>query len=420
MKKAPQNQPLKALTPFSLLLNFFVAAGLGVLILVNPLFVRGSLNLLCILALGTHGVSSLSASLLQQKSPHPHTFLTGLLSLAGAMVVMALPGLLSGSITLMVGLWSLLVSIIQYGYIVQLAFTHEKGKLHFFLLGTLSLIVALATLFNLGNAEPLRKLSGVYLIVYGLWELVDLAGELINRNVENSKLLSRLRVKAPVALTAMLPSIVLRKLSAEYEHLTTDIVIAKPTPPRTQSAETLEVLFHLGENVAFGFGHVDISLRGKTYSYGCYDEKSNRIFGLLSDGVFLICDTATYLPFCQQVENKLMLGFTLGLRSIDADQIETSMRTRLERDCELWSPADRPEYAINGKLFKVKQGKFAIYNALKTNCAAMAEIIAAGSGLNLLPPSGFVTPGAYFGYLQSELRDPQSNVLRQTVYAHRS
>ncbi|MEG0997035.1 MAG: hypothetical protein RSH26_08740, partial [Clostridia bacterium] len=83
-------------------------------------------------------------------------------------------------------------------------------------------------------------------------------------------------------------------------------------------------------------------------------------------------------------------------------------------------PADRPEYAINGKLFKVKQGKFAIYNALKTNCAAMAEIIAAGSGLNLLPPSGFVTPGAYFGYLQSELRDPQSNVLRQTVYAHRS
>ena len=141
---------------------------------------------------------------------------------------------------------------------------------------------------------------------------MDLLGVLINRNVESSRLLSRLRVHPPVLLTALLPSVVLRRLSAKYATLTQDVVVPKPSPARASWPETLEVVFHLGKNVAFGFGHVVVSLRGVTYSYGCYDESSNRLFGALSDGVILVCPTEGYIPYCQRIEHKAAHRFYPG------------------------------------------------------------------------------------------------------------
>ena len=262
-------------------------------------------------------------------------------------------------------------------------------------------------------------LAGVYLLVYALWQLMDLLGVLINRNVESSRLLSRLRVHPPVLLTALLPSVVLRRLSARYATLTQDVVIPKPSPARESWPETLEVVFHLGKNVAFGFGHVVVSLRGVTYSYGCYDESSNRLFGALSDGVILVSPTESYIPYCQAIEHKLLIGFTLGLSEEAAGALEGGMRARLKSDCAPWTPPDRPEYDFGARFYKVRRGVFRLYNVMRTNCCAIAQIIASGTGLNLLPPNGFVTPGAYFEYLESELRDPESNVLEMRIYAHR-
>lgn len=409
---------LKALTPLSLLIRFLAMSGLGLLILAKPMSVGRSLKALCIAALLLNGLPAIAVSVFQKKEPHPHAFISGLVSVAVAVLLMLFPDFLRGSVTLAVGLWSLLVSAVQFGYVAQLSFTHEKGKLKFFLLGVISLLMAVAMLSSLSSGRALRWTAGVFLILYGLWQLMDMLGVLINRNVESSALLSRLRIKPPVLLTAMLPSILLRRLREQYQTLDKNIVQEKPTPPRHAFEETLDVIFHLGEDVAFGFGHVDVSLRGHTYSYGCYDEQSNRIFGLLSDGTFLVCGTPPYLRYCQQIENKLLIGFTLGISREHAGAMEAGMARMLHEACEPWKPEQRPEYAIGATFYKVKKGKFAVYNALRTNCAAMAEILAASGGLNLLPPNGFVTPGAYYDYLQSELRDPESSVLRQTIYAH--
>lgn len=196
-------------------------------------------------------------------------------------------------------------------------------------------------------------------------------------------------------------------------------MIPKPSPARESWPETLEVVFHLGKNVAFGFGHVVVSLRGVTYSYGCYDESSNRLFGALSDGVILVCPTESYIPYCQAIEHKLLIGFMLGLSKESAGMLEGGMRARLKSDCAPWTPPDRPEYDFGARFYKVRRGVFRLYNVMRTNCCAMAQIIASGTGLNLLPPNGFVTPGAYFEYLESELRDPESNVLEMRIYAHR-
>ena len=125
---------------------------------------------------------------------------------------------------------------------------------------------------------------------------MDLVGVLINRNVESSRLLSRLRVHPPVLAHG---AFALRGAQAaqrrvRYAHAGRGH--AQALSARGSWPETLEVVFHLGKNVAFGFGHVVVSLRGVTYSYGCYDESSNRLFGALSDGVILVCPTDGYIP----------------------------------------------------------------------------------------------------------------------------
>ena len=370
-------------------------------------------------ALVINGAAALSVSLLQRREAHPHALLSGVVSLGAGLVVAFFPGLLMKSVTLAVGLWSLLVCAAQLGYVAQLAVMGERGKIKFALLAVLSLAAGVSLLWGYSAGRALQWLAGVYLLLYALWQLMDLVGVLINRNVESSRLLSRLRVHPPVLLTALLPSVVLKRLSVQYATLTQDVVTPKPSPARESWPETLEVVFHLGKNVAFGFGHVVVSLRGVTYSYGCYDESSNRLFGALSDGVILVCPTEGYIPFCQRIEKKLLIGFTLGLSTEAADALENGMRARLQNDCEPWTPQDRPEYGFDARFYKVRRGVFRLYNVMRTNCCAMAQIIAAGTGLNLLPPNGFVTPGAYFEYLESELRDPESNVLEMRIYAHR-
>lgn len=417
-RNAPIVPRLRMLTPLSLLIRFLAMSAMGVLVLAAPAFVARWLNALCIAALLLNGLPAIAVSVLQRGRAHPHSLLGGLASVGAALLIAVFPQLLRKGVTLTVGVWSILICVVQLGYVVQLKLLHERGRLKFLLMAAISLMAGVVMLSSLGSGIALQWLAGLYLLIYALWQLFDMVGVLINRNVESSRLLSRLRLRLPVLLTAMLPSILLRRLSAEYAALSEDIVTQKPAPSDKWD-DTLEVLFHLGYNVAFGFGHVDISLRGRTYSYGCYDEDSNRLCGLLSDGVFLVCDTQAYIPYCQQTEGKLLIGFTLGVSGDVAQRMEKAMLARLTDECEPWTPDGRPEYAFGAQFYKVRAGGFRLYNALRTNCAAMAEIIASNTGLNLLPTNGFVTPGAYFSYLESELRDPESNVLKQTIYAHR-
>ena len=421
MRSVPSGpaRPMRALTPLSLLARFVVMAALGLMILVAPGFTQRWLHALFTAALMINGVAALSVSLFQRREAHPHAMLSGVVSLGAGLFAALFPGVLMKSVTLAIGLWSLLVCVAQIGYVVQLIVMGERGRIRFALLAALSLVTGVSLLWGYSAGRALQWLAGVYLLVYALWQLMDLLGVLINRNVESSRLLSRLRVHPPVLLTALLPSVVLRRLSARYATLTQDVVIPKPSPARESWPETLEVVFHLGKNVAFGFGHVVVSLRGVTYSYGCYDESSNRLFGALSDGVILVSPTESYIPYCQAIEHRLLIGFTLGLSKESAGMLEGGMRARLKSDCAPWTPPDRPEYGFGARFYKVRRGVFRLYNVMRTNCCAMAQIIASGTGLNLLPPNGFVTPGAYFEYLESELRDPESNVLEMRIYAHR-
>lgn len=135
---------MRALTPLSLLARFVVMAALGLMILVAPEFTQRWLHALFTAALMVNGVAALSVSLFQRREAHPHAMLSGVVSLGAGLFAALFPGVLMKSVTLAIGLWSLLVCVAQVGYVVQLIVMGERGRIKFALLAALSLVTASA------------------------------------------------------------------------------------------------------------------------------------------------------------------------------------------------------------------------------------------------------------------------------------
>ena len=413
-------KPLRVLTPLSLFIRFLLMFTLGILVWTRPLFIHASLYLIALGALVINALSSFAVIIFQRNSAQPNTMWTGVFCVLGFVFLLIFPKAVSRGTAFVVGLWSLLVALVQLSYILQLIVTRQRGSIRFLLSGCFSLAIAFPLLVDIGqSASTLRFLSGFYLCSYGLWQIVDILSILFNRNMMNNRLFRAFRLKPPVILTAMLPSVVLKNIEKNHKHLSDDMIIEKPTPKPMDFDETLEVFFHLGHNVAMGFGHVDIALGGMVYSYGCYDAQSNRLNGLLSDGTILTCDRDTYMRFCLENEQKVMVSFALGLSHEKAEHITATATEMLTNHCEPWKSPTPTLHAQGATFYRLTDGPYKIYNVFRTNCAAVAELIASQSGLSLLPPSGFITPGAYFDFLLSELREPNSNVIRETIYTPR-
>ncbi|MDY2655822.1 MAG: DUF308 domain-containing protein, partial [Candidatus Limiplasma sp.] len=152
---------MRALTPLSLLARFAVMGALGLMILVAPAFTQRWLHALLTAALVVNGVAALSVSLFQRREAHPHAMLSGVVSLGAGLFVAFFPGVLVKSVTLAIGLWSLLVCAAQVGYVVQLATMGERGKIKFALLAAVSLVAGISLLWGYSSGRALQWLAGV-------------------------------------------------------------------------------------------------------------------------------------------------------------------------------------------------------------------------------------------------------------------
>lgn len=421
---------IKAVAPVSLLVRCLAVGMLGLLVLLQPDFVRRFLNIVLVGVLLLNGIPALAVFLFRGEKRKKDDLGSAIISIACAAVILVFPHLVTGSISIAVGLWALLVALVQLSFAYQLYATQCRGIWYYAVLGVISLFTAFPLLTGIPfDGKMLNLVAGLYLLLYALWLLADLIGTLLHYNVESSALLSRLRIKPPVVLTALLPSLVVNEINKVHKQNPGVDVISEPSAPSGREYPgKLEVLFHLGKNVAYGFGHVDVCFEEHVYSYGCYDDSSNRLMGILSDGTFMVAPREPYLNYCRAWEKKSLVGFTLGLSEQTTQDVRNALDNLL-KDCESWYPSDQnkvgentPRHAADTivphpRYYKVKEGPFKMYNTFRTNCAAMAELIASRSGLNLLPPEGVVTPGAYFAFLGTELREKNSNVIRRTVYA---
>ena len=59
------------------------------------------------------------------------------------------------------------------------------------------------------------------------------------------------------------------------------------------------------------------------------------------------------------------------------------------------------------------------YFLLSTNCVKLVDEIVGITGSDLLKINGVITPGAYYAFLEKELKKENSNVISKQIYTNK-
>ena len=184
----------------------------------------------------------------------------------------------------------------------------------------------------------------------------------------------------------------------------------------------LEIFLHLGKSAAFGFGHMDIALEGKAYSFGSYDSTSSHLFGAFSDGVFFEADRDPYLQYALTHEKQRLIGYGIVLSEAQKTAVLNKINEFLHQSRRWYPSAEKTpepkllEQEAQAEFYKIGQGPFKTYNVLTTNCVAVANMLSGSGGVDLMNPQGIITPGTYSEFLDWQFRRKKSIVVSRTVY----
>ena len=411
----------KAYTPASMFLEAFGLFVVGILFFVHP---QGTLSFIVSIVHVLAWISALNSLFkwLTKRDEHRPSLLHALLMLGLAVFLSAHPGFIASSFSLVAAIWIMINAIAKYIYAYQLLKTQSKGKIQTLLQGILYTLFALAIFADLaGSAVSLSWVLGLYSLVRSFFALMDAFRELLGTDLDGKRVRQHLRFKPPVLLTALLPMQLLRALDDPDE----EAEIQKWTRQETaleNAQPNLEIFLHLGKNVAFGMGHVDIALEGKTYSFGNYDSTSNRLFGAFSDGVFFKANRDQYLQYILNNEKRRLIGYGVVLSDTQKEAVMEKITEFLYQSKRWYPPEEKTPFAklmeqtAHAEFYKIGQGPFRTYNVLTTNCVAVANMLSGSGGVDLMSPQGIITPGTYSEFLDRQFLRKKSIVVSRTVY----
>ncbi|HHZ05356.1 MAG TPA: hypothetical protein GX401_00995 [Clostridiales bacterium] len=355
------------------------------------------------------------------------TLASGIAYIIFGLVIMLLPRLFLGFIVFFVGLWMLLNFTWRLVLCIQLKVNRDTG----FVRALIDCIISIAfavTIFALPKEAgiALYILLGIYLIMYGFTVLGDGVREILKWDLDGKHFKRRIKLRLPVLLTAFIPTKIFNKINKNLNDANTqEMQIVKKTTDEVSTV--LEIFVHMSPKIAGGFGHIDICFKGTVYSYGTYDSDSVRLFGTVSDGVFVEMPRDKYIDRCINVDNETIVAFSLYLTDEQIDSMEKYLK-KFKQNVYIWKskkelnpmaeysdPASRFYSEIDAKFYKFKKGKFKTYFAVKTNCVQMADTLVGASGIDVISLNGIITPGTYYKYLDDCFNRKNSFVVKKTV-----
>ena len=272
-------------------------------------------------------------------------------------------------------------------------------------------------------------LLGCYLLMLGASSLRD--GFFFERIENNPKLKRRMRMTLPIFVTALIPISTLRKLNkwlSNHEGQEGEVHSER----KNDQTVDLEIFVHTSETSFFlAMGHVDICYQGKVISYGSYDPQSERLFGMVGDGVLFKANREKYIELCKRESQKTLFAYGLSL----TDQQKAAIQDRLAEIEGLlipWEPSSQLMKRREGEvkhtysyqlkqeadatLYKFSSSEFKTYFVLSTNCVLLADSIVGKAGTDILSPQGFIVPGTYQDYLDLEYTKPNGLVVSRSIY----
>lgn len=322
---------------------------------------------------------------------------------------------------LFIGVYQLFLGIVcLFNFYLQ----RKDSETDFWLVirGIIHLIIGMSVFFDTTTAyENMYPRIGLYVILLAIMNLLDAFNTTKKGKVTLSR---RFRIRVPVFISAIFPMYSLRKDNIK-EPIFSEKFLQEKAKASENKPVDLEVWVHTAEKGASVAGHVDISYKGLTYSYGHYDEDSNTLFGSKGDGVLWIVPSDKYIEWLQTDHSyrgvyRYGLHLTPKQRLIVEEQISHIMsnvyKFELTTDSQhksfLGQLASRvPEI----KIYKFLKTRFKTYFVLTTNCVLLADTIVGKTGFDIVSVSGISSPGSYKIYLDKEYRKVHSNVVTRKI-----
>ncbi|MEG2686552.1 MAG: DUF308 domain-containing protein [Christensenellaceae bacterium] len=393
----------------------------GVFLIFFPLELMDILAVVLGILLMILGSIRVKLFLLGRESSTPVTVITlvsGLLILAGGILLMVFPGVIDEAVRIALAVWTFFLGGIQLLTAYAYYSTNGKRWIKALIWGLVTVGFSIVVFTN-----PKIWLLVLSTVVAAYCILLGIAGYMrlfvmINRN--NKK---RRNISMPLWLEISLPKTTLQWIKSTVGGDEPQEYFTNQTIPHKETA--IEVLIHLSDFGTNALGHVDVVIDGQVFSYGNYDRsKSNvKLFGLFWDGVFAVCERDRYIKFSLEQARKTIICYTLQLDEHDQQTLKENVAEFL-KNCEPWSPEDpkRNGYAnglkkIDAKLFKVIKGKFRTYFMLNTNCALLAEDFFEGTSIPKARAfGGTITPGCVLSLYENELKRKGSSVVKRSLY----
>ncbi len=275
---------------------------------------------------------------------------------------------------------------------------------------------------------------GIYAVLFGTTYILDFVRSIVPEPAKN-KAKRYLRISLPIFLAAFLPHTVLTKLN-RYLMVQQNTVddFEDVTQKKIDGDPDIEIFIHVSSDGFCVIGHSDIAFDGELLAYGNYDESSSSPIAT-GDGVLIIAEKSSYIPFCLEY-NKTTI-FSFGIR-LDDDQ-KDAVRKRVQEIKSELVPWDPPKQAAQkagnleeaeqhnefssrlvketgAKMYKFSRGKFKKYFVLSTNCVLLVDSIICKAGTDILGLSGIISPGTLYEYLESQFLRKDSMVVTRHIY----
>ena len=318
-------------------------------------------------------------------------------------------------------LYILLYAVVKFIYYLVLKKANLKSRFKELIFSILFIIISLIFLFY-----PIDRLNifimfiGVYCIILGLSMIYEFFIDFLS-NSTKLKIKKKIKMTVPVFLDAFFPKRSLKKIDKYIDSILSE-------EKDIDSDDYLKILIHLSNYSVNQFGHIDIMLDGKVYSFGNYDKSTQRLFTGLGDGVLFVTDKKEkYIDFCFKHNRETIVEYGIQITDKQREKIINKLKHIMDDTFE-WTPpirndkklkrlyyADKMYKATKGKFYKFKSIELKTFFIVGVNCTYFINIILEGI-FQKLKVIGVLSPGTYYEYLEENYKKKNSNVKFRKVY----
>lgn len=300
-------------------------------------------------------------------------------------------------------------------YNIQLSL-NLKSRFKEFIMGLFFLILSLIFLiYPLKNINLLILIISIYCIVLGISLIGEFIFELLDKKTKyNTK--KKYRVTFPFFVDAFIPILGL-------------VALEKRKEKDSHNKGDISIYIHLSDHGLNQFGHVDIEINNKIYSYGNYDKSSQKLFSGVGDGV--LTETMTkyeYINFCIFNSKKTIVEYEINLNNTQKEEINNRLND-IKKYTIKWEPdaakdqkniykdySSKLYKSTKTNFYKFSKGKYKTYFVVGTNCTYLANELLQDNIFEILKLVGIITPGTYYEYLEENYRLGKLNIVGKRIY----